>query len=199
MPDDTLPFDPSILSVPVTGGYNQQSAAQPSVQQLSQLFQGVAPATQQTKPSTTAEYGDADTTRSINSLQPDFGDRASQWLDGMRKLGYDPVIHMGYRTPDEQQALYQKSLAGGPHAVSPVTSYHTYGRAFDWVNRAKDGSLQWDNKQAYHDGWKVAQQFGMRGIGDADDDHIQDANYATWKDLPKGDYGNIHQRRIAQQ
>jgi len=141
---------------------------------------------------------DSKTQSSIDTLQPDFADRTRQWVQGMRDQGYDPVLHFGYRSPDEQQALYQKYLAGGNKAVAPPMSYHTYGRAFDWANRnAKTGELEWNNDAAYSFGQKLAKKYGLTGIS-GDNDHIQDANYKTWKDLPRGDYGNPGRRQVAQ-
>lgn len=142
---------------------------------------------------------DAKTQASLDSLQPDFADRTRQWIQTMRDNGFDPVLHMGYRSPDEQQALYVKHLAGGPQAVAPAMSYHTYGRAFDWVNRDSKGNLDWNNDKAYEFGQKLATAYGMAGIGPGDNDHIQDANYKSWKDLPKSDYGVPgNTRRVAQ-
>jgi hypothetical protein len=44
---DTLPFDPSILSVPITGGYGQQDAQSPSIDQLKAMFGNAIPTTPQ--------------------------------------------------------------------------------------------------------------------------------------------------------
>lgn len=145
---------------------------------------------------------DSQTQASLDSLQPDFADRARQWIQGMRDAGYDPVLHMGYRSPQEQQALYERHLAGGPQAVAPQLSYHTYGRAFDWVNKGPKGELQWDNDSAYEFGQHLATNYGLTGIGPNDNDHIQDANFKSWKDLPREEYGNIRPRQttpVAQQ
>ena len=153
---------------------------------------------QQTASTSTAQQAsgfDAKTQASLDSLQPDFADRAKQWIQGMRDQGFNPVLHFGYRTPDEQQALYQKYLAGGNKAVAPPMSYHTYGRAFDWVNQGPKGDLQWSNDKAYEFGQKLATQYGLTGIGAGDNDHIQDAGYRTWKDLPRNEYGHVSPRQ----
>jgi hypothetical protein len=135
------------------------------------------------------------TAASLDSLQPDFADRAKQWIEGMHQAGYNPVLHFGTRTPEEQQVLYQKYLAGGPKAVAPPMSYHTYGRAFDWVNKGDKGELQWNNDKAYEFGQQLAKNYGLTGIGAGDNDHIQDATYKSWKDLPRSEYGNIAKRQ----
>jgi hypothetical protein len=140
---------------------------------------------------------DSQTQTSLDSLQPDFSDRARQWVQAMRNQGYNPVLNYGYRSPEEQQVLYQKYLAGGNKAVAPPYSYHTYGRAFDWVNKNPKGDLEWENDAAYKFGQKLAKQYGLTGIS-GDNDHIQDARYASWKDLPREEYGKVNRRQVAQ-
>lgn len=202
---DTLQIDPSTNLIPVTGQADNTAptagqALQMSIQDLSSYL---AKPTDQAQPQTsstataTTSTGDYDskTQASLASLQPDFADRAQQWVDGMRKAGYNPVLHFGTRSPDEQQALYQKHLAGGPQAVQPQMSYHTYGRAFDWVNKGDDGKLQWENDKAYQFGQSLAKNYGLTGIGAGDNDHIQDGQYKSWKDLPRTEYGNIAKRQ----
>ena len=167
-------------------------------QDLSGLLRNQQPNSTQQSNAAQASNFDAKTQTSLDSLQPDFADRAKQWIQAMRNQGYDPVLHYGYRSPEEQQVLYQKYLAGGNKAVAPPYSYHTYGRAFDWANRnPKTGDIEWDNDQAYSFGQKLAKQFGLTGIS-GDNDHIQDANYPTWKDLPRQEYGKVRPRQIAQ-
>jgi hypothetical protein len=204
MPDDTpLQFDPSIANlIPVTGQLSDASpqAAPITFKDLSSLLPGVkkdqAQQTQQTTSTQTASTNyDAKTAASLDSLQPDFADRAKQWVDDMRQAGYNPVLHFGTRSPEEQQVLYQKYLAGGNKAVAPPMSYHTYGRAFDWVNKGDNGELQWNNDKAYQFGQALAKKYALTGIGAGDNDHIQDANFKSWKDLPRSEYGNIAKRQ----
>jgi hypothetical protein len=201
MPDNApLQIDPSSNLIPVTGQAEADTSVPPqalqiSLQDLSTMLgqkQG-----QQAQASSSSQASDVDskTAASLDSLQPDFSDRAKQWIDGMRQAGYNPVLHFGTRSPDEQQVLYQKYLAGGNKAVAPPMSYHTYGRAFDWVNKGSDGKLQWDNDKAYQYGQALAKNYGLTGIGAGDNDHIQDANYKSWKDLPRSEYGNIAKRQ----
>jgi LAS superfamily LD-carboxypeptidase LdcB len=190
---DNIQIDPSLI--PVTGA--PASTSNITIQNLSSLLG--TQQTGQTQPQSSAAQAtgfDAKTQSSLDSLQPDFADRARQWIQGMRDAGYNPVLHFGYRSPQEQQDLYQKYLAGGNKAVAPPMSYHTYGRAFDWVNQGAKG-LEWNNDKAYEFGQKLAQNYGLRGIGPSDNDHIQDANYKSWKDLPKDEYGNIKPRQQA--
>jgi hypothetical protein len=200
--NDPLQLDPSIAAlIPVTGGQSSDASTQSApitFKDLSSLLPGKdqEQQTQQTvSTQTTSTNYDAKTAASLDSLQPDFADRAKQWIEGMHQAGYNPVLHFGTRTPEEQQVLYQKYLAGGPKAVAPPMSYHTYGRAFDWVNKGDKGELQWNNDKAYEFGQQLAKNYGLTGIGAGDNDHIQDATYKSWKDLPRSEYGNIAKRQ----
>jgi D-alanyl-D-alanine carboxypeptidase len=198
MPDDPLQLDPSIAAlIPLTGQSSDAStqSAPITFKDLSSLLPEVKKdQAQQTQQTTSTNY-DAKTAASLDSLQPDFADRAKQWIDSMRQAGYNPVLHFGTRSPEEQQVLYQKYLAGGNKAVAPPMSYHTYGRAFDWVNKGDNGELQWNNDKAYQFGQALAQKYALTGIGAGDNDHIQDANFKSWKDLPRSEYGNIAKRQ----
>jgi LAS superfamily LD-carboxypeptidase LdcB len=200
MADDPLQLDPSIAAlIPLTGQSSDAStqSAPITFKDLSSLLPGSTKdqGQQTTSTQTVSTNYDAKTAASLDSLQPDFADRAKQWIDGMRQAGYNPVLHFGTRSPEEQQVLYQKYLAGGNKAVAPPMSYHTYGRAFDWVNKGDNGELQWNNDKAYQFGQELAQKYALTGIGAGDNDHIQDANYKSWKDLPRSEYGNIAKRQ----
>lgn len=199
MPDNQQPqINQDVINalIPVTGqGSSDTPAAAPiRFENLSQFLgerQQVQPA-QQTQ--STTQQGqlanlDSKTQSSLDGLQPDFRSRTEQWIQGMRDAGYNPSLYFGYRSPEEQQSLYEKYLAGGNKAVAPPMSYHTYGRAFDWVNQGEKGDLQWNNDKAYEFGQNLATKYGLRGIGSGDNDHIQDGNYKSWRDLPKTEYG----------
>ena len=205
MANDDINPDPTLQPLQVTGQVSGSSAAAPiTFRDLSQFLPQTSQTTQTTQTTQTqqpqsnapqASGFDAKTQASLDSLQPDFADRAKQWIQGMRDAGYNPVLHFGYRSPEEQQVLYQKYLAGGNKAVAPPMSYHTYGRAFDWVNQGPKGDLQWNNDKAYEFGQKLATKYGLTGIGAGDNDHIQDVNYKSWKDLPRNEYGNVTRRQ----
>lgn len=59
-------------------------------------------------------------------------------------------IVYGYRTLAEQDALYQKYLAGGPKAAPPGKSAHNFGLAVDVQLIMPDGSMNWNIK---YPGW----------------------------------------------
>jgi D-alanyl-D-alanine carboxypeptidase len=197
MADDPLQLDPSIAAlIPLTGQSSDASAQAPiTFKDLSSLLPEIKKDQAQQTAQTASTNYDAKTAASLDSLQPDFADRAKQWIDGMRQAGYNPVLHFGTRSPEEQQVLYQKYLAGGNKAVAPPMSYHTYGRAFDWVNKDAKGNLEWNNDKAYQFGQDLAKKYALTGIGAGDNDHIQDANFKSWKDLPRSEYGNIAKRQ----
>jgi hypothetical protein len=195
MANGSFQLDPSLQPIPVTGQPSGVAATLNAQPVTLQDLRSYLPQSQQQQPATSF---DAQTQAKLDSLQPDFADRTKQWIQGMRSAGYDPVLTYGFRSPQEQQQLYQKHLAGGPQAVAPPMSYHTYGRAFDWMNRGPDGKLQEENDKAYQFGQKLATNYKLTGIGAGDNDHIQDANYKSWKDLPRSEYGNVAPRQAAQ-
>lgn len=129
------------------------------------------------------------TQTSIASLRPDFGARVQQWLDKCRVEGLNPLIHMGARTVAVQQHLRDLFEAGkGPLAAIPKKSYHCYGRAIDWVNiirtDGRESDLDWNSDTTYAKGIQIAEAFKLHSIGAADMDHLQDGNFASWRDLP---------------
>jgi len=138
---------------------------------------------------------DQRTESNISSLQSDFAERVRQWLAKARDEGLNPYIHFGARSIAKQQELYQKHLAGGPQAVRPEHSYHCYGRAFDWVNIANpdggDAGLGWHDSKAYAKGKTLANNYDIRGIGEADNDHLQDAKFPRFTDLPRTELGRF--------
>ena len=141
-----------------------------------------------------AKY-DQRTEQHIASLQPDFAERVRQWLAQCRQQGLNPYIHLASRSLEEQRELRRKYLAGGPKAVDPERSYHCYGRAFDWVKitdpDAGDAGLAWDDNAAYANGTQIGAQFQIVGIGSDDNDHLQDARFGTYADLPASEFGNF--------
>ena len=143
---------------------------------------------------TTQEHYDSLTNAHMKTLQPDFASRVSRWLASCRSQGLNPYIYMGSRSPALQQKLHQDFLAHRGHrAVDPRRSYHCYGRAFDWVNLGKNG-LEWNNDTAYKKGTAIAEgdsTLQIRGIGEDDNDHLQDAKFRQFTDLAAVEFGNF--------
>lgn len=139
---------------------------------------------------------DQRTAKNIASLQPDFAARVGEWLAECRNQGLNPYIHFGSRSIEEQRELRRKFLAHeGKKAVDPDHSYHCFGRAFDWVDitdpHGGDSGLAWDDDDAYIQGVEIGGQFEIVGIGSDDNDHLQDADFDTFADLPKSEFGNF--------
>jgi hypothetical protein len=137
----------------------------------------------------------------METLQPDFADKIDSWMGDMRKAGYNPRIVQAGRSPEYQQKLYDDYRSGRSSnvAAAPQASFHSYGRAFDWVNVGPDGTLQWNNDAAYKAGQQMAQAHGLRGLGDKDNDHLEDASFGSYRDLPASEYGRVKARgRLAQ-
>lgn len=144
---------------------------------------------------------DRRTEANITTLQTDFADRVRRWLAEARKQGLNPYIHFGSRSVTEQEKLHEKFLAGvGPKAAAPKHSYHCYGRAFDWVKIINpdggDKGLAFDDDKAYAKGTMIAAQFDICGISN-DNDHLQDANFSTFEDLPLAEFGHFPSAAMA--
>jgi hypothetical protein len=139
---------------------------------------------------------DQRTEQHIASLQPDFAERVRQWLAQCRQQGLNPYVHFGSRSLEKQRALRAEYLAGkGPRAVDPDRSYHCYGRAIDWVNITNpdtgDAGLAWNDNAAYAKGTQLGAQFQVVGIGSCDNDHLQDARFGSYVDLPGSEFGSF--------
>jgi LAS superfamily LD-carboxypeptidase LdcB len=139
---------------------------------------------------------DERTEANIATLQSDFAERVQLWLAEARKQGLNPLIHFGARSVEKQRELHDDFVNHrGPRAVAPERSYHCYGRAFDWVNITDpDGGekgLAFDDDKAYAKGTKIAEQFDIRGIGESDNDHLQDTHFPTFADLPQAEFGRF--------
>jgi hypothetical protein len=64
-------------------------------------------------------------------INPLFKARLDKFLAAAKQAGYPGDIISGYRTNDEQAALYDKYQHGGNIAAPPGTSMHNYGLAVD--------------------------------------------------------------------
>lgn len=61
------------------------------------------------------------------------------------------VVHYGFRTREEQAALYATFLKGGPRAAPPGKSAHEYGLAVDVVVLDGEKHTDWN---AEHPAWR---------------------------------------------
>jgi len=54
-----------------------------------------------------------------------------------------------------------------------------------------------DDNKAYAKGETIANQFEIRGIGSSDNDHLQDAKFARYADLPQSELGKLPGAMVA--
>lgn len=75
-------------------------------------------------------------------LDPDFLQRLRGMLGAVAAHGQTFVASYGYRSLEQQQALYVVYKRGGPRAAPPGKSAHNFGLAVDLV-RLTDGKVDW--------------------------------------------------------
>jgi len=100
---------------------------------------------------------------------------------------YSWAVVQGLRSEDEQRALYEKYLAGGPLAAKPGHSPHEHGLAVDVAQILPDGHLSWDvSHPAWPWLWEAIKATPhlhsghfFPPVAPADDDHIQDIRWYT--------------------
>lgn len=140
---------------------------------------------------TLAEIGSR-TLRVVATLEPHFQKRVRQWLGEVIQTGIQPLIYCGFRSFEEQAALYARGRTANGRIVTkakPGESYHNYGLAFDWVPvkpAVKDPKMftaDWDDQTAYKVGEQAGHSFGLAAIG-WETGHLQDARYKGWRDIP---------------
>ena len=89
---------------------------------------------------------------------------------------YAWAVTFGFRSIEEQAALYKKHLAGGPLAAPPGQSAHNYGLAVDVAILLPSGKLSWDESGPEFPWlWEAVRQSPRMHSGHsfADDDHVQ--------------------------
>lgn len=133
------------------------------------------------------------TEENIGTLRPSFAAKVRKWKTKVEEVtGFEVYIYFGYRSPALQDILHQQYLAGGPRAVSARQSYHPAGLACDYYPIEHGQPV--DDAKFYGTAAALGPQFGIRGIGDIDNDHMQDAEYPTYEDIPDSFYSNpVHE------
>lgn len=109
-------------------------------------------------------------------LDPEFADDVDA-VFGADEASW--VVHYGWRSREEQAALYRRHLAGGPLAAPPGRSPHEHGLAVDFHEEI-DGRADYtvgphwrrimaavDAHPRLHGGWHFPP------VAPADDDHVQ--------------------------
>ncbi|MBD3343990.1 MAG: peptidase M15, partial [Chitinivibrionales bacterium] len=103
-----------------------------------------------------ANTWDATTNKNILSLHPNVQAPATAFINDAAQQGMNLRIYFGYRSVDQQNALYNagKTPAKGGH------SYHNYGLAIDLVQISNKKAL-WKNQN-----WSQIGALGMKhGFG----------------------------------
>jgi hypothetical protein len=134
------------------------------------------------------------TLKTISTLEPGFQRRAKQWLDEMIQTGILPLIYTGFRSMEEQAALFAIGRSKGGKIVTkarPGESYHNFGLAFDWTPMKPASKVDlfqadWDDETAFKLGERVGITFGLSAIS-WETGHLQDGRYASWRDIPQAD------------
>lgn len=142
---------------------------------------------------TTLEEIGSRTLRAVATLEKDFQKRVRAWLNEMITTGIQPLVYCGFRSLEEQAALYAQGRGGRPGKIVTNArlgeSYHNYGLAFDWVPvRAtpKNKNLfeaDWDDSTAYKMGIQCGHTFNFVEVS-WETGHLQDGRYKTWRDIP---------------
>lgn len=99
-----------------------------------------------------------DISRDPRLLVPAFADQLEKLFQAMRDLGFDPVLHEGYRSPARAKAL----AATG---AGIVDSMHIYGGAADIVS----ASSGWSDPTFFKALGREAKKLGMTWGGDFKD------------------------------
>lgn len=104
-----------------------------------------------------------DISRDPSLLVPAFADQLEKLFSAMRDLGFDPVLHEGYRSPARAKVL----AATG---AGIVDSMHIYGGAADIVS----ASSGWSDPAFFKALGREAKKLGMTWGGDfKDGTHVQ--------------------------
>jgi hypothetical protein len=106
----------------------------------------------------------------VSKLDPEFYGNLLGFLGGCKAHGLDLLATYGFRTYQEQEALYQKHLAGGPLAAPPGHSMHEQGKAMDFLAYRNGQVLNSSNEPEYVAMEEIAPRYRLktlRSIGDA--------------------------------
>ena len=83
----------------------------------------------------------------VTALHPVVAAKMSELIRVTKKIGITILITDGFRSPLEQDVLYEKGRSGDGEIVTNVKggdSYHNYGLAIDFALRTSKGKVIWD-------------------------------------------------------
>ena len=116
-------------------------------------------------------------------LNPEFYGMLLGLLGAAKAHGLTLVATYGFRTWDEQNALYLKYLAGGSLAAPPGQSAHEFGCAVDFLALRKGVVLSSSDEPEYRDLEELAPRYRCktgRSWPKPDGGHVQLEN---WRDI----------------
>lgn len=104
----------------------------------------------------------------LSALTPELRSLAQRHLDLCREAGIDLLVVQGYRTLQEQAALYDAGRGpdGGRKVTNarPGSSWHNFRRAYD-VAVVEGGKIIW-NPPKYTEAGKIGKSLGLLWGGD---------------------------------
>jgi len=99
----------------------------------------------------------------LAALTPELRSLAQRHLDLCKEAGIDLLVVQGYRTLQEQAALYETGRGpGGGRKVTnarPGSSWHNFRRAYD-VAVVEGGKINW-NSPKYTEAGKIGKSLGL--------------------------------------
>ncbi|KIL34591.1 hypothetical protein SD71_19040 [Cohnella kolymensis] len=113
----------------------------------------------------------------VTGLHPVVAQKKAELVASAKEKGISVVITDGFRSKEQQNALYQQGRSDSGLVVTQVQggySYHNYGLAIDFALRTKSGDVIWDlefdgNRNGQADWMEVvavAKQLGFSWGGD---------------------------------
>ena len=129
----------------------------------------------------------------LKELHPVLADKARQLIEKSYKEGIWLIITQGFRSIEEQNALYAQGRSKPGKIVNNAKggySYHNYGLAFDFAILNKDGSVDWTVDEQWKRVGAIGKSLGLEWGGDwkslPDYPHFQYTFGLTIKDLLAG-------------
>ncbi len=113
----------------------------------------------------------------LTELHPIVEEKKNELLRRSEEKGINIEIIEGYRTPEEQNNLYEKGRSQQGSVVTNAQggeSYHNYGLAIDFALETEDGEIIWnteyDGNENGKSDWKeaaeIAKELGFEWGGD---------------------------------
>ncbi|MEK4606533.1 LysM peptidoglycan-binding domain-containing protein [Geobacillus sp. FSL W8-1251] len=105
----------------------------------------------------------------LQNVHPVVADKARQLITKAYNEGIYVVITQGYRSKEEQDALYAQGRSKPGKIVTNARggdSYHNYGLAIDFALMNPDGSISWNVDAKWKRVAQIGKSFGLEWGGD---------------------------------